>query len=340
MTASIVDRDLRESVAKVIKAALVRPPDDRPDLIHFLLPANARICRAFFMTETDYTAKDITVLEGLEPVRLRPGMYIGSTGLAASITSSTRSSTTPSTRRSRAATTGSRSPSIRTIPSRSGLGLGHPGRRHAGAGTAGADGRPHEAPCRRQVRRRRLQGLGRPARRRRLGRERALRAARRRGAPRRQDLSPGVRARRPDRRHGGRREDGTGRRDRDDDHLPARLRDLRGARRRRRDDHAAPARDGVSHEGAPHQARRRARRRQDRRVPLRGRHPRLRLVHQRGEGPRSTSTSSYFEGETDQGAVEVAMQWNSSYQESRLHVRQQHQHGRGRLAPLRLPQRA
>jgi DNA gyrase subunit B len=33
------------------------------------------------MTESDYSAKDITVLEGLEPVRLRPGMYIGSTGL-------------------------------------------------------------------------------------------------------------------------------------------------------------------------------------------------------------------------------------------------------------------
>src|SRR6516165_9203741 len=32
------------------------------------------------MTEAAYTAKDISVLEGLEPVRLRPGMYIGSTG--------------------------------------------------------------------------------------------------------------------------------------------------------------------------------------------------------------------------------------------------------------------
>ena len=34
------------------------------------------------VTSSEYGAKDIQVLQGLEPVRLRPGMYIGSTGLA------------------------------------------------------------------------------------------------------------------------------------------------------------------------------------------------------------------------------------------------------------------
>ena len=54
--------------------------------------------------------------------------------------------------------------------------------------------RAHDAARRRQVRRQRLQGLRRPARRRRLGRERPVDAARARDRPRRQALRDGVHA--------------------------------------------------------------------------------------------------------------------------------------------------
>ena len=230
-------------------------------------------------------------------------------------------------------------PSTPTIRSRSATGArGIPVDAMPRHGRVRADGRPHEAPCRRQVRRRRLQGLRRPPRRRRLGRERALRVARRRGAPRRQGLPPGVRARRP--RTAPIEVVGDARRHRHDDHVPARRGDLRGARHRRRTRSSQRLRETA--------------------FLTKGLH--IKLVDERADGKTVEFHYEggirdfvsyineakdaihkhivYFEGETEQGrrrgrdAVERLLPGVG------LHVRQQHQHDRGRLAPLRLPQRA
>ena len=114
------------------------------------------------MTETAYTAKDITVLEGLEPVRLRPGMYIGSTGprglhhLVYEVVDNAVDE----------ALAGRNDlVEVRLHPDNSVTvvdhGRGIPVDVIPEQGMSRADGRADEAARRRQVRRRRLQGLRR-----------------------------------------------------------------------------------------------------------------------------------------------------------------------------------
>ena len=103
---------------------------------------------------------------------------------------------------------------------------------------------------------------------------------------------------------------------------------------------AAPARDGLPDQGPAHRARRRARRGRDRRLPVRRRHRATSSTTSTATRTPSTARSSTSTNETSDGAGRGRHAVELLLQRVDLHLRQQHQHHRGRRAPVGLPRRA
>ena len=148
-----------------------------------------------------YTARHLSVLEGLEAVRKRPGMYIGSTDwrglmhcLWEIIDNAVDEALAGYCTRIEVILHADGSVEVRDN------GRGIPVDVEPKTGLAGRRGRDDRAARGRQVRRRVVRRLRRPARRRRLRGQRAVGPARRRGRPRRHDPRHQLPARRARRR--------------------------------------------------------------------------------------------------------------------------------------------
>ena len=267
------------------------------------------------MAETSYDAKDITVLEGLEPVRLRPGMYIGSTGARGLhhlvyevVDNSVDEALAGRNERIEVRLHPDNSVTVRDwgsgIPVDVMEDQGLPAltvvltKLHAG-GKFGGEGYKVSGG---------LHGVGvsvvnallRVARRRGRRDGKVYRQEFARGEPTTEVEEVGV---------GRKGETGTTISFLPDSEV------FEETRARRADAHAALPRDRVPHRGPPHRLRRRARGRGDAGVLLRGRDQGLRRLRQRDEGPRPQA-HRLLRGRERRGPVEVAMQWNTSYVES------------------------